>query len=94
LTVPSNCVTIYLVAEAPSETTKDDQMTLIANYKSKKECRENVGEPLNYTETSFFGPQYKSNGTLTVANRPHITGLGREWFGQVTLENGLITKVT
>lgn len=69
-------------------------MTLIANYKSKKECKANIGEALRYTETSLFGPQYKPNGTLTVANRPHITGLGREWFGQVTVENGLITKVT
>ena len=34
------------------------------------------------------------NGTLTVANRPHITHLGREWFGQVTLKDGLIVKVT
>ena len=69
-------------------------MTLIAKYPSKKACREAVGQPLRYIETSLWGNQYMRNGTLTVANRPHITGLGREWFGNVTLVNGLIVKVT
>ena len=68
-------------------------MTLIAKYPSKKECKANIGKPLRYIETSIFGPEYKDNGTITVANRPHITNLGREWFGQVTLKNGLITAV-
>lgn len=68
-------------------------MTLIANYPSKKACRESIGQPLRYTETSGFGPEYRPDGVLTVANRPHITGLGREWFGRITMEGGLITKV-
>jgi len=68
-------------------------MTLIANYPSKKVCKENVGKKLNYIETSFFGPEYKSNGVFVVANRPHITGQGREWFGKITMKNGLIAKV-
>ena len=29
----------------------------------------------------------------TVCNRPHITKLGREWFGIVTMENDLIKNV-
>lgn len=66
---------------------------LIAKYPSKKECKENIGKPLRYSETSMFGPEYKENGTLVVANRPHITGLGREWFGEITMKNGLIEKV-
>lgn len=69
-------------------------MTLIANYPSKKACKEAVGQPLKYTETSMFGKEYFENGTLTVCNRPHITGLGKEWFGQVTMKNGIIEKVT
>jgi hypothetical protein len=69
-------------------------MTLIARYPSKKECKAAIGQPLRYIETSAFGPEYKPNGVLTVANRPHITRLGREWFGQVTLKDGLIVKVT
>lgn len=68
-------------------------MTLIANYPSKKACKESIGKPLRYTETSFHGDEYKRDGVLTVANRPHITGLGREWFGQVTMKDGLIVKV-
>ena len=48
---------------------------------------------LRYIETSLFGPEYSDNGTLTVANRPHITGIGREFFAQVTMANGLIKGV-
>ena len=69
-------------------------MTLIARYPTKKELKANIGKPLRYLETSVFGPEYRDNGTLTVANRPHITHLGREFFAQVTLKDGLIVKVT
>ncbi len=68
-------------------------MTLIANYPSKKNLKENIGKPLSYIETSMFGPQYSGDGTLTVCNRPHITGQGREWFGQVIMEGHLIKGV-
>lgn len=68
-------------------------MTLIANYPSKKDCKASIGKPLRYIETSIFRPEYRDNGTLTVANRPHITGKGREWFGQVTMKDGLIVAV-
>lgn len=53
-------------------------MTLIANYPSKKACKESIGQPLKYIETSIFGAEYTPNGTLTVANRPHITRQGRD----------------
>jgi len=66
---------------------------LIANYPSKKACKENIGKPLRYIETSMFGPEYRANGVLTVANRPHITHNGREWFGQITMKDGLIESV-
>ena len=68
-------------------------MTLLALYPSKKNMKENIGQRLSYQETSWFGPEYQSNGELTVCNRPHMTGMGREWFGQVTLEDGVIVKV-
>jgi len=48
---------------------------------------------LNYIETSLFGNEYVSDGTIVGANRPHITGLGREFFAQVTMENNLIKAV-
>lgn len=66
---------------------------LIANYATKKDCKASIGKPLRYTETSMFGAEYKPDGVLTVAHRPHMTGRGREWFGQITLKDGIIIAV-
>lgn len=66
---------------------------LVFNYESKKVLKESIGKPLRYIETSIFGPEYRENGILTGANRPHITGKGREFFANVTMENGLIKTV-
>lgn len=66
---------------------------IIFNYPSKKELKAAIGRPLNYIETSMFGPEYKADGLLTGANRPHITGKGREFFANVYMENGLIKSV-
>ena len=66
---------------------------IIFNYSSKKELKENVGKRLDYIETSMFGPEYVNNGVLTGANRPHITGKGREFFANVTMQDGLIKAV-
>ena len=69
-------------------------MTMIARYASKKDLKAAVGQRLKYQETSMFGDEYRDNGVLTVANRPHITGMGREFFAQVTMKDGIIQKVT
>jgi hypothetical protein len=66
---------------------------IIFNYASKKELRASIGKPLRYIETSLFGPEYRPDGVLTGANRPHITGKGREFFANVTMQNGLIKGV-
>ena len=66
---------------------------IIFKYPSKKELKANIGKPLRYIETSLFGPEYRPNGSLTGANRPHKTGLGREFFAVVTMENNLIKGV-
>lgn len=66
---------------------------LVFNYESKKALKESIGKPLRYIETSVFGPEYRDNGILTGANRPHITGKGREFFANVTMDNGLIKAV-
>lgn len=66
---------------------------IIFNYPSKKELKAAIGQPLNYIETSMFGPEYKADGLLTGANRPHITGKGREFFANVYMQNGLIKSV-
>jgi hypothetical protein len=66
---------------------------IIFNYPSKKVLKESVGQPLRYIETSLFGPEYRPDGILTGANRPHITGQGREFFANVTMQNGIIKGV-
>jgi len=66
---------------------------IIFNYKSKKELKENIGKHLDYIETSIFGEEYLRTGVLVGANRPHITHKGREFFAQVTMENGYIKSV-
>ena len=66
---------------------------IVFNYSSKKELKEHIGKPLRYIETSMFGPQYITDGVLTGANRPHITGKGREFFANVTMKDGKIQGV-
>ena len=66
---------------------------LVFNYPSKKVLKESVGKPLRYIETSVFGAEYVRDGFLTGANRPHITGQGREFFARVKMKDGLIDKV-
>jgi len=67
---------------------------MILNYSSKKELKNNIGKNLNYTETSFFGAEYKSNGSFVGSNRPTITGIkGKEFFSKVTMKNDLISEV-
>lgn len=66
---------------------------MIVFYKSKKALRESIGKPLLYRETSIHGPEYTPDGTFVAANRPHITGLGREFFAEITMRNGLIHSV-
>ena len=69
-------------------------MMLLTGYKSKKELKEQVGKPLKYRETSLFGPEFKANGSFAAAHRPAVTGLpGREFFAEITMENGLIKAV-
>jgi hypothetical protein len=66
---------------------------LVFNYKSKKELKTRIGERLDYIETSRVGEEFRRDGVLTGANRPHITGKGREFFAEVTMKDGLIHSV-
>ncbi len=70
-----------------------DKTMMIFNYPSKKVLKENIGKPLDYIETSLFGEEYRPDGKLVGANRPHITKQGREFFAEVTMRGGLIAKV-
>ena len=68
---------------------------MILNYESKKELKTKIGEELNYTETTFFEPEYKSTGSFAGCNRPHDPrGTGkREFFAEVTMKDDKIVKV-
>ena len=56
-------------------------------YETKKQLKENVGNELEYIETSFFGEEYKSTGTITGCNEK------RSWFANVIMEDDKIIKV-
>ena len=64
---------------------------LAATYKTKKELKGNVGKRLRFYETSMFGPEFKENGTFCVVGPSHSE---RKWYAEVTIENGLIKKVS
>ena len=67
---------------------------MIFNYNSKKDLKNQIGQKLNYTETSLFGLEFKENGRFVGSNRPQITGNGgREFFANVTMKQGLIHSV-
>ena len=62
-----------------------------ANYNTKKELKASVGKPLDYVETSIFGPEFKDNGKFCVVGPSPYK---RIWFAEVTMKNGLIEKVS
>lgn len=75
--------------------TEEINEVIIALYSSKKELKSEIGNSLKFQETSFFGPEYKPDGSFCVSNRPSLTGIkGREFFAEVTMKGGLIYKVT
>jgi len=70
-------------------------MTMIVHYPTKKALKEAIGQRLKYSETSIFGAEYRSNGWLTVAGRPHMDrSIKREYFARVEMENDKIKRVT
>ena len=61
-----------------------------AIYKTKKELKAAIGQPLHYEETSLFGEEYRPNGRFCVVGP---SPRERKWFAEVTMENGLIKSV-
>ncbi len=62
-----------------------------ASYPTKKILKASVGKPLDYIETSIFGAEYTPNGKFCVVG-PSPTK--RKWFAEVTMQDGLIAKVS
>ena len=56
-------------------------------YETKKELRNNIGSELDYIETSMFGEEYKSTGTITGCNKK------RSRFANVIMQDDKIIKV-
>ena len=67
---------------------------MILLYESKKALKASIGKVLKYQETSAFGPEFSRDGHFTGCNRPTMTGYKREFFAQVTMRDGLISKVS
>jgi len=61
-----------------------------ASYKTKKELKAAIGQPLRYIETSIFGPEYKADGHFAVVGPSPEK---RVWYAEVTMQAGLIAKV-
>jgi|TARA_R100001530_G_scaffold65684_1_gene47000 hypothetical protein len=68
-------------------------MILLTGYDSKKHLKECIGQSLQFQETSIFGAEYKSTGTIYGARRPHLLGGGREFFTKITMKDDLIVGV-
>ena len=62
-----------------------------ASYPTKKALKECIGKPLRYVETSMFGEEYRANGTFCVVGpSPDV----RKWYASVTMNDGVIAKVS
>jgi hypothetical protein len=62
------------------------------SYKTKAELKKSVGQPLRYIETSMFGAEYKPDGQFCVVGPDPY--LKRSWYATVTMEAGLIKRVS
>lgn len=62
-----------------------------ASYKTKAMLKSSIGKPLNYIETSMFGPEYKDDGTLYVVGPDPYHA--RNWYAQVQMRAGKIATV-
>lgn len=66
-------------------------MIAASGYKAKKDLKASVGKPLNYTETSMFGPEYKKDGKFCVVGP---SAYERKWYAEVTMIDGKIAKIS
>ena len=63
----------------------------ISGFNTKKELKAAVGTQPDFIETSFFGKEYKGDGSYAVVGPDPLV---RKWFAEVTIVNGLISKVS
>ena len=63
----------------------------VSGYSKKKDLKAALGSPLQFVETSLFGPEFKPDGQNTVVGPDAYQK--REWYAQVTCKDGIIIKV-
>ena len=63
----------------------------IDGFKTKKALKAAVGQRYHFIETSVFGPEYKGDGEYTVVGPDPYD---RRWYATVTVQDGLIAKVS
>lgn len=63
-----------------------------ASYPTKASLKAAIGQPLRYVETSMFGLEYKANGKFCVVGPDAYRN--RKWYAEVTMKDGLISKVS
>jgi hypothetical protein len=61
-----------------------------ASYPTKKALKASIGKALRYVETSIFGTEYRADGKFCVVGPDPYH---RVWYAEVTMVNGLISKV-
>jgi len=62
----------------------------IEGFKTKKELKGAVGTVPHFIETSFFGDEYKGDGTYAVVGPNPMV---RNWFAELTILDGRIQRV-
>ena len=62
-----------------------------ADYATKKVLKESIGKTLDYIDTSMFGNEFKGDGTYAVVGPDPYRN--RKWYAEVTIKEGLISKV-
>jgi|GEM_PF-2592088 len=65
---------------------------LIGLYRSKKELKEAIGQPLRFEPTNVLVSEYTPFGRVVVRG-PVAHGKHRPWVAEVTLIDGVIRRV-
>ena len=65
--------------------------SVTGQFITKKELKGAVGERPDFEETSMFGPEFHGDGEYTVVGPNPLL---RRWYATVTVEDGLIARVT
>lgn len=66
-------------------------MMSIFDCRTKKDLKAKVGQAPRFNETSFFGPEFKGDGSYTIVG-PSLTE--QKWYAIAVIEGGLIKKVS